>query len=503
MKTVLSLIVCMLALPAWSQIISSFPGKYVLSTNDVFLVSTPGVATYKISFGTLASNLNGYITVVATVTNAVARGSNLATTNTTSFGVFYQVSGLTNMEFFNLKQGTNMVIYRDGSNIVLNATGTGSGGGGAGSFSANASQFTTNTSLTVIDGASMSNVVLKGVAYIDGLITAAGTNINAFYGSNYFGGRVQIAVGLPGVGKVLTSDVDGVASWEAPTGGVSPTELNTASNFLYTTETTRNGAVSNGVVAFELTRNAAVSNALVALVASSSGSTQVVVAAFGNANVTNTITAQTLSVVTFNASSVTLTNPMGSNQVRLGYQDLTNAIRRQSISVGAGNMISNFTEGATFSTVQGSPPTNTMRDSYVFSGVDTNVVGFDFIMPPNWDLSTMRVKLWTASTNDLAIKTNVWGIAAKTIKSGNVFTNVAWGTEVTITNVVSSAGGQELLSPSTPALTVGNSPSAAGNHVYFRIRRLPGHPDDTDIGRQELVAAWVQWGETMSEVPSW
>lgn len=503
MKTILSLIACMLSLPAWSQVISAFPGKYVLSTNDVFLVSTPGVATYKISFGTLASNLNGYITVVATVTNAVAKGSNLATTNATSFGVFNQVSGLTNMEFFNLKQGTNMVIYRDGSNIVLNATGTGSGGGGAGSFAANETQFLTNTTLTIVDGAYTTNQILKGVAYIDGLITAAGTNINAFYGSNYFGGRVQIAVGLPGVGKVLTSDVDGVASWEAPTGGVSPTDLNTASNFLYTTETTRNGTVSNAVVAFELTRNAAVSNALVALVASSSGSTQVVVAAFGNVNVTNTITAQTLSVVDFNASSMTLTNPMGSNQVRLGYQDLTNVIRRQTIWAGAGAMISNSTAGATFSTEETSSPTNRMFDSYVFSGTVTNLVQFNLAMPLNWNLSTLKVKLWTSSTNNIATTTNVWAISAAAVKTTQTITNIDWGTEMTITNAVSSAGGQLLVTPATPALTVGNSPAAAGQLVWFRIRRLPGHVDDNDGGSEKLLGAWVQYGETMSEVALW
>lgn len=245
MKTILSvLIACILVLPAWSQVISQFPGKYALSTNDVFLVSTPGVATYKVSLLTLASNLNGLITVVATVTNAVARGSNLATTNSTSFGVFYQVSGLTNMEFFNLKQGTNMVLYRDGSNIVFNATGTGSGGGGAGSLPANSNQLTTNTSLTIKDGALTTNLVIAGVAYIDGIITAAGTNINAFYGSNYFGGRVQIAVGSPGAGKVLTSgDVDGNATWETPTGGGSL--ITNANQFgASTTLTLKNGLLA-------------------------------------------------------------------------------------------------------------------------------------------------------------------------------------------------------------------------------------------------------------------
>lgn len=351
MKTLLSaFIACMLAIPAWSQVISQFPGKYALSTNDVFLVSTPGVATYKVSLLTLASNLNGLITVVATVTNAVASGSNRATTNATSFGVFYQVSGLTNMEFFGLKQGTNMVLYRDGSNIVLNATGSGSGGGGAGSFGANVNQFTTNTALTIKDGALTTNLVIAGVGYVDGIISAGGTNINAFYGSNYFGGRVQIASGSPGAGKVLTSlDIDGNAAWATGGGGgdVTTAQLNTASNFLYATETTRNAAVSNGVLtvliandtttsngvvtllvandtttsnglyAVETTRNAAVSNALVTVVGSH---TQMVVAAIGTLGVTNAIHAGTVY-----ANLLNLTNALTTNQVRLGMEDLTNS----------------------------------------------------------------------------------------------------------------------------------------------------------------------------------
>lgn len=298
MKIILSLIACMLALPAWSQIISSFPGKYTIGSNDVFLLSTPGVATYKTTFGTLVSNLNGLITVTATVTNAVARGSNLALTNATSFGVFYQVSGLTNMEFFSLKQGTNLVIFRDGSNIVINATSTG-GGGGAGSFPASSGQFTTNTTLTIIDGASTTNQVLKGVTQVDGIITVAGTNINAFYGSNYFGGLVQIAVGSPGIGKVLTSiDANGNAWWSNSVG--SGLLITNANQFgASTTLTLKDGTLLTNV------------NNLGTTTAS-------------NLNVAGTAAASVFNVSTGNMAFINLTNKLGPAQVALGIQQLTN-----------------------------------------------------------------------------------------------------------------------------------------------------------------------------------
>lgn len=229
-----------------------------------------------------------------------------------------------------------------------------------------------------------------------------------------------------------------------------------------------------------------------------SGSTQMVAAAIGSLTVTNDLNAGTLNVNTIN-----VTNRFGSNIVGLGYQDLTNIVRRQTIYVDAGAMISNATAGATFFTEETSPPTNRMNDSFLFSGTVTNIVQFRVGMPENWNLSTVKVKLWTTSTNNIATTTNVWSVSAAAVKNNSVITNIDWGTELTITNTVSSAGSWALLTPATPALTVGNTPVAAGQLVWFRIRRLPGHVDDNDGGQQKLLAAWVQYGETMSEVTSW
>lgn len=84
------------------------------------------------------------------------------------------------------------------------------------------------------------------------------------------------------VGQVFTAtDTEGRGSWQAAAAGeVTTAQLNNASNVLYSTETTRNAAVSNALVALlvtydtttsnglfsvETTRNAAVSNALVTL----------------------------------------------------------------------------------------------------------------------------------------------------------------------------------------------------------------------------------------------
>lgn len=174
----------------------------------------------------------------------------------------------------------------------------------------------------------------------------------------------------------------------------------------------------------------------------------------------------------------------------------------RTIYVDAAAMVSNVTAGATFTTEELSAPTNRMVDSYVFGGTDSNIVQFKLAMPLEWDLGSVKVKLWTWSTNNIAATTNIWEIAASAIKTTSTITNVAWGTALEITNVVSSAGGQALLTPATPALTVGNSPAAAGNLVWFRIRRLPQRVDDNDGGQAKLLGAWVQYRESQSSL-SW
>ncbi len=211
-------------------------------------------------------------------------------------------------------------------------------------------------------------------------------------------------------------------------------------------------------------------------------------------NVTN-ITGRTKSLVFSNDATGTLS--MHVNRSGL----------YRTIYVDAAAMISNTTAGATFSTEElfGTMVTsNKMVDQYVFSGSASNSVQFKLAMPLEWDLSTIKVKLWTWSTNSATLQTNIFGIQAMAIKDGTSLTNTTWGTEQNITNVVSSSGGNAKLSNPCPALTVGNTPAAAGNLVWFRVRRLPGNVDDSDLGQQRLLGAWIQYKEREgAEEASW
>lgn len=175
----------------------------------------------------------------------------------------------------------------------------------------------------------------------------------------------------------------------------------------------------------------------------------------------------------------------------------------RTIYVDAAAMVSNVTAGATFLTEETAAPTNHMVDSYVFSGSASNVVGFKLAMPLEWDLGTIKVKLLTVSTNNKATTTNIWGIDASAAKNTTTLSNLTHGTELEITNVVSSAGGQVLISPATPALTVGNTPVTAGQLVWFKIIRKPLDADDNDDGQQKLLGAWIQYREKSAEEASW
>lgn len=183
-----------------------------------------------------------------------------------------------------------------------------------------------------------------------------------------------------------------------------------------------------------------------------------------------------------------------------------------TIYVDAAAMVSNITAGATFTTVEegASPTTNKMSDGYTFSGTTSNYVGFKLAMPLDWDLGTVRVKLWTQSTNNLSTTTNVWCVQAVALKNADVLTNstVVWGTAAMCSNNVSSAGSQVLLTPATETLTVANTPAAAGQLVYWRVWRNTGHGLDrdsqgADAGQVKLLGAWIQYGRTATKVASW
>lgn len=120
--TFLSLLLPLTVFGQSGQPWSALRETLVLSNSWIQAVAVPGVTNYKFTIGTLTSQIVAQVTLSGSATNAVTRGENLALTNATTFGVFYRVVGQSNMQFFTIKAGTNILIQRDGSNIVINAT---------------------------------------------------------------------------------------------------------------------------------------------------------------------------------------------------------------------------------------------------------------------------------------------------------------------------------------------------------------------------------------------
>ena len=222
-----------------------------------------------------------------------------------------------------------------------------------------------------------------------------------------------------------------------------------------------------------------------------------------NASGTVAVSATSGSGITLGALGDIGTHAVLSNAVATGVQ--TNVF--DTIYIDAAAMVSNITAGATFSTEESQGAmvtTNKMLDSYVFDGASSNSVQFKFAMPMDWDASTVKVRLWTWSTNNVVTTTNIWGISAVAITNGIIVTNIVWGTERQITNVVSSGGGAAKVSNPTESLTIASVLGAGQPHlVLWRVRRLPGDANDNDSGQQKLLGAWVQYKRTLSAVAQW
>lgn len=194
----------------------------------------------------------------------------------------------------------------------------------------------TKANQVVIGNTAVTNTVLRGMVGIStenpsstldvtGQVRAASAII-----TNMVGTGDHVAVNAFGL-LMRTNIVGGGGG-----GDVTTAQLNTS---------------SNAIVSFETTRNAAVSNALVSMLGTGLTNLSVYITfktygdAFVSSNlwVTQMITAARTDVVDANFSNIVLTNALGSNQVRLGRQDLTNYSYNPFVIAGVGGANTNFT----------------------------------------------------------------------------------------------------------------------------------------------------------------
>lgn len=411
MKTFLAslFLVVVTSIPAQAQKVSAMPETFAIGSTDLIMITVPGVNNYKSTLLTLATNLQGLLAISAVATNAVYSGSNLSVTNSTVFGVFYDVSSTTNMRFFSLKQGTNMVIYRDGSNIVLNATGTGSSAVAGTNMIVQGSTLSVKNPMSLNANGSLVDFGTWGP--VIGFSNSAVARLS-FYNQDPAAGDDWTLPGLisannanfssmPGSGEVVAISAGGTLFKTNASGQVTTAQLNTASNTLFSIETARNSAVSNALASLVVANDNITSNALYS---ASSSSTQFVVASFGNANVTNVITAGTFNAVTANFNSINVTNGFSSNVVRMALEHLTN-VNVTGLSSGDAIVWNGFTW--TNSSVS-SPTRFTPAQSVGVGGALTN---FTFLatQPEVYIAATTNVSLRAVMNYD-ATKADYWNL---------------------------------------------------------------------------------------------
>ncbi len=272
-------------------------------TNWIAIVMAPNTTN-----GTRAAQLSTLINMLNTaLTNT--QGTNLFTTNATVFPIFYQNNGNL-LEFLSLIQGTNTVLYRTSTGIVVNATGTGGGGGGTQYFF-DQTQFSTNaagdvffkvgalaTNLSVLNftnrGAStfvgivdtQSNFTNSALANLNGVLIGGSLNVqgaassfaqdltitgpltaetNAIVGGTNLTRWLQLTGGggVPGTFGVFNSSSNLVGG--IPTNSFTThAQVVTASNAVIALLIANDTITSNGVVAFTMTASNTLRSLLVA-----------------------------------------------------------------------------------------------------------------------------------------------------------------------------------------------------------------------------------------------
>ena len=119
-----------------------------------------------------------------------------------------------------------------------------------------------------------------------------------------------------------------------------------------------------------------------------------------------------------------------------------------------------------------------------FDGSSAENAQFSVAMPSYWNESTITFQVyWTSTATDTDAV--IWDLSAVAV-SDNDTIDVAFGTEVAVTDNALSAAEDLCVSAESNALTVGGSP-AAGDLVYFNIARDADEGGDTAAEDARLI----------------
>ncbi|MHA1952257.1 MAG: hypothetical protein ACW987_20665 [Candidatus Thorarchaeota archaeon] len=169
--------------------------------------------------------------------------------------------------------------------------------------------------------------------------------------------------------------------------------------------------------------------------------------------------------------------------------DETRIGQYREIWIDAGAMVPRTTNGATSATEEYAA-NDIMSDHFLFDGATEEGVQFRLTMPDDYDLGTVKAKVyWDAASGASAADTVEWGVAGGAI-SNDIAIDTALGTPATINDVVIAVGDLHI-SPASSAITIAGTPALA-DLMWFEVTRQVAGTDDM-VEDAKLLGVAIQY----------
>ncbi|MFQ3578662.1 MAG: hypothetical protein SNJ71_00800 [Bacteroidales bacterium] len=161
------------------------------------------------------------------------------------------------------------------------------------------------------------------------------------------------------------------------------------------------------------------------------------------------------------------TAPEWSNQVKTVYID-------------AGAMLSCTTSGAEAGKKEYASDKPEL-DYFAFDATTSERVQFKLVMPNTWNTGTVTAKFyWSSATGSSSGNTVEWGIKALALNDNDTIAT-AFGTAQTVSDTLLADNGAKMqITSSTPAMTIGGTPSA-GSMICFEVFRNVNGNDNMTV----------------------
>jgi hypothetical protein len=171
----------------------------------------------------------------------------------------------------------------------------------------------------------------------------------------------------------------------------------------------------------------------------------------------------------------------------------------REVWVDAAAMVPRTTNGATQATEEYAT-NDIMGDHHLFDGATEEGVQFKLAMPDDYDLGTVKAKVyWDAASGASAADTVEWGVAGGAISNDGAI-DAALGTPATINDVVIAVGDLHI-SPASGAITIGGTP-ALGDLIWFEVTRQVAGTDDM-VEDAKLLGVAIQYKTLNAGSSAW